>query len=137
MAVSDWEYGVATEPFGNVVGEMVKTPIVKDLVVVFAVGVALSVTLMTNVDEPAVVGVPDNTPAADSVKPAGNVPEFNVHVREPVPPVAANVWEYAVAGEETPPGSGDAVVMVSCACRPVALAIMRIRTGSSFLNIFV
>ena len=41
--------------------------------------------LTVNVDVPAVVGVPEITPAAESVKPAGNVPLSMLHVMGVVP----------------------------------------------------
>jgi len=55
-----------------------------------------SVTRTVNVDAPVPVGVPLITPAADRLRPAGNVPDASDHVFEPVPPVAVRVWEYAV-----------------------------------------
>jgi hypothetical protein len=36
---------------------------------------AVFMACTVNVDEPPVVGVPDNTPAGLNVKPAGNAPE--------------------------------------------------------------
>jgi hypothetical protein len=41
---------------------------------------AVFVACTVNVDEPPVVGVPDNTPAGLNVKPAGNAPEATDHV---------------------------------------------------------
>lgn len=57
---------------------------------------AASVTFAVKPNVPAAVGVPDNTPAPDSVSPPGSVPALTDHVYEPVPPVAASVAEYAV-----------------------------------------
>ena len=58
----------------------------------------------------AVVGVP-LIAAPDSVRPAGSVPDVTDHVYGGVPPVAANVCEYAVP--TVPFERGDGVVMVS------------------------
>ena len=59
-------------------------------------------TVAVNVDAPAVEGVPERTPAPDSESPTGNEPAVTAHVYD-VPPVAANVVEYAtrVAPEGT------------------------------------
>jgi len=57
---------------------------------------AASVTFAVNPNVPAAVGVPDNTPALDSVSPPGSVPALTDHMYEPVPPVAASDAEYAV-----------------------------------------
>ena len=43
-------------------------------------GDALSLTPTVNVDVPAAVGVPEIAPAAESVNPAGRLPDCNVHV---------------------------------------------------------
>ena len=51
---------------------------------------------MLSLDAPVPVGVPLITPAADRLRPAGNVPVASDHVFEPAPPVAVRVWEYAV-----------------------------------------
>ena len=47
-----------------------------------------------------VVGVPLITPAALRLSPAGNMPDFTLHVRVPFAPVAVSVCEY---GELTTP----------------------------------
>jgi hypothetical protein len=52
-----------------------------------AVGVVVSVTLITAVLVPAVEGVPVISPAVLIVRPAGN-PEVAVNVYDPDPPVA-------------------------------------------------
>jgi len=66
----------------------------KAAVAVCAVGVAESVTLAVNGEEPAVVGVPEIVPfAALRFKPAGSVPELMDHVYGVVPPVAVRVAE--------------------------------------------
>ena len=66
------------------------------------------VALTVKLDVPAVVGVPEITPAVERVKPPGNVPVSTLHVIG-VSPVAASVWLYAVP---TVPLGNDAVVMV-------------------------
>jgi hypothetical protein len=58
-----------------------------------------------------VVGVPPMTPAPDSVRPAGSVPVVTDHAYGGVPPVAANVCEYAVP--TVPFERGDDVVIES------------------------
>ena len=56
------------------------------------------------------VGVPETTPlVAVSDKPGSNEPEDTVHVREPVPPVADNVCEYAAPVR----ASGKELVVIS------------------------
>jgi hypothetical protein len=55
------------------------------------------------VELPAVVGVPDSTPAELSVRPAGREPEFTDQVYGVVPPVAVRVTEY---GTPTVPAGG-------------------------------
>jgi hypothetical protein len=44
-----------------------------------------------NVEVPLPVGVPDITPALDSLNPAGRLPEAIDHVKPGVPPLAFNV----------------------------------------------
>ena len=56
-----------------------------------AVVFELSLTRTVNVAEPAVVGVPLITPAADKLKLAGNDPETTDHAYPPVPPLAESV----------------------------------------------
>ena len=65
---------------------------------------------MVTVDEPAVVGVPDTSPAADNVRPAGKLPLVTENVYGAVPPLAVNCCEYAVP--ITPFGStaGETVI---------------------------
>ena len=58
---------------------------------IVAVAPAASLTCTVKLDVPAVVGVPESTPAAVSVNPAGNVPLASDHVYPGVPPLAANV----------------------------------------------
>ena len=51
---------------------------------------AESATRITKSCVPAVVGVPDTIPAAESVKPAGRVPLKRLHAYGGVPPLACN-----------------------------------------------
>jgi hypothetical protein len=53
---------------------------VNDFVAVCAVGVVESVTLIVNVNEPAVVGVPESVPPVERLKPAGNMPELRLQL---------------------------------------------------------
>ena len=57
------------------------------------------------------LGVPLITPAAESVRPAGGVPDVTDHVKPGTPPLAAKVCEYAVP--TVPFGRGDEVVIES------------------------
>jgi hypothetical protein len=65
------------------------------------------VALTVNVDVPAVVDVPESTPAGDSVRPGGNVPLTTDQVIG-VSPVAASVCVYAMP---TVPSGSVAVVI--------------------------
>ena len=72
-----------------------------------------SVTVTVKELVPAVVGVPDKTPAVLKVRPAGSVPVDTVQLKGAVPPDAVRVRLYAVL---TAPGvRGEVVVMVSVA----------------------
>jgi hypothetical protein len=51
------------------------------------------------------------TPAADNVRPAGNVPELRDHVYGGNPPLAARLWEYGMP--IAPLGRGEAVSIAS------------------------
>jgi hypothetical protein len=64
---------------------------VNDCVAVCAVGVVESVTLAVKLKEPAVVGVPEIVPVAESVRPAGKAPEVMLQLYGVVPPLAAKV----------------------------------------------
>jgi len=55
-------------------------------------GEPLSLTLAVKVEELAVDGVPEMTPAEDSANPAGREPEVTDHAYVGVPPVACNDW---------------------------------------------
>src|SRR5687767_13798828 len=51
-----------------------------------------AVARTVNVKVPAVVNVPDNTPAGVSVRPAGNAPAVTANVYGAVPPLADKGW---------------------------------------------
>jgi hypothetical protein len=117
VAARLWEYATPTWPLGrdvvvivNVAGAMVRFK--------FTVAVCAedpeSVTLnVSGVAVTGVVGVPPISPVeAFSAKPAGNVPAVSCHVKAPVPPVAARLWEYATP---TWPLGRDVVVIVNVA----------------------
>jgi len=84
------EYAVPWTPFGR--GDAVVIVRTALIVIVndFCAVCTPSVTCAVKVD-PAPVGVPLMTPAADNARPAGGVPEASDHVFEPVPPVAVKV----------------------------------------------
>ena len=107
------EYEVPTAPFGR--GDAVviesgggSTARTKDFVVICD---ALSRTWTVKFAVPSVVGVPEITPAADNVRPAGGVPDVTDHKYGGAPPLAAKLWEYSVP--TVPFGSGDDVVIES------------------------
>ena len=51
-----------------------------------------SVTLTVNAATILAVGVPERTPALDSVKPVGNAPAVTVYDKAPAPPATVMVW---------------------------------------------
>ena len=51
-----------------------------------------SVTRIVTLEGPAVVGVPEMTPAVDSDRPGGSAPAVTVNVYGAVPPLAVSVW---------------------------------------------
>ena len=64
-----------------------------------------SVTVATNAAIPAVVGVPDTTPADDRARPGGSAPRLSDQEYGEAPPVATMVCEYCTP--TTPEGSGE------------------------------
>ena len=68
-----------------------------------SVTAAASVTVTSKFEVPAVVGVPEMTPALLIASPAGSDPVDSDQLYGVVPPVAARVVEYAVP--TVPPGS--------------------------------
>ena len=97
-------------PFGNDVVIMVGATgaVVTVMDKNFVLLPTLLVAFISKSEVPAVVGVPEISPAVESVKPLGRLPKFNDQVIGIVP-VAASCALYAVP--VTPPGSVD-VVMV-------------------------
>src|SRR5262249_36324962 len=65
----------------------------RDCVVVSALGTALSVSFSTKLDVPVAVGVPVMVPLVLSLSPAGSDPEARDHVHGGTPPPAGNVAE--------------------------------------------
>jgi hypothetical protein len=116
VAASVVEYAVPTCPAGIEVVVIctgvtaAATVIVKDFVVVWAVGVVETVAITVKLNEPAVVGVPEIVPAVDSASPPGNAPELRLHVYGVVPPLAPSVVEYATP---TCPFANEVVVIAS------------------------
>ena len=72
---------------------------------------AESVAVMEKLYGFAVVGVPERSPAAESVRPPGSVPFVTAQVTTPVPPLEASVTLYGVVTE--PVGSAAGVVIAS------------------------
>jgi hypothetical protein len=70
---------------------------------------------------PGSVGVPLSTPAALRFRP-GSDPDESDHVYGAVPPIAENVWEYAVPA--VPAGSGDPVIIVSLGASTVNVRLL-------------
>ena len=82
-----------------------------------AVRAAASVTLAVKLNVPAVVGVPDKSPAEERVSPPGNAPALTVQVRRlqerkrqhkrlPTPRTVNRPWIlYAHVGRSAPPNS--------------------------------
>ena len=103
-----------------------KVPLVVTVRIYVCVAVAkeLSVTRTAKVETPVVVGVPVTAPDADSVSPAGRVPEMIDQVYGELPPVAVRVCEYprAVAAGK----SGEVVVMVSPALPPEVIVSVKV-----------
>jgi hypothetical protein len=73
-------------------------------------GELLSVTFTVKLDVPVLVGVPEITPAPDSVSPAGRAPELTDQLYAGVPPVALNAALYPVP---SCPAESVVVVIVS------------------------
>src|SRR5471030_2180035 len=94
LAVMVWLYAATVDPFGSVVGLRVIVGQVVTLTVYDRVPVQplLAVALSVKVELPAVVGVPERTPAVVRVSPAGRVPLDTVKVYGLLPPLAVIVW---------------------------------------------
>lgn len=79
-----------------------------------------SLTLIVKLKFPAVVGIPEIVPVVDRVRPTGKVPELMLQLYGMVPPVAANVVEYAVP---TCPDGTDVVVICSDAAPAITVRL--------------
>jgi hypothetical protein len=108
-AASACEYAVPTIPAGNDAVVIAKAGLIVSDSAFVVLPFALSVTFTVKLLDPALPGVPDIVPPADSVKPEGSVPSDTVHVYGADPPEAASACEYAVL---TAPAGRDAVVIV-------------------------
>lgn len=95
-----------------------------DLVAIF--DAASATVTATLVNEPAVVGVPDNTPVLGAMVSPGGWP-VTCHVYGGVPPEAM-IWSLYVV-LTVPPGSGDAVVITSAAGAMVTLNVWEFVSG--------
>jgi hypothetical protein len=102
VTCSVWLYAVETVPPGRLVVVTVNCETTTILSVCVAALELVSVTFTVKFAVPAVVGVPEITPAVFNVNPAGRLPDEIVHVYGEVPPVTCSVWLYAV--ETVPPG---------------------------------
>ena len=115
LAAKVWEYAMPAVPVAR--GEAVLIESSGGLTVsengldVICAGVSLSATCIVKLAVTGVVGVPLITPAADNVRPAGNVPDVALQVYGVMPPLAVNVCEYAVP--EVAAARGDVVVIES------------------------
>jgi hypothetical protein len=78
------------------------TPSVKAFVTVCGVPAVESATRTVKEKAPLVVGVPDNAPPGESVRPLGRAPALMDHVYGAFPALAVKVWLYdwpCVAGD--------------------------------------
>ena len=106
-----WLYAVPTVPAGNGEAVEIERAAVAALIVTENAFVAVPppVTWTVKSKVPAAVGVPPRAPAEERVRPAGSVPADTDQVYGVVPPVAANVWLYAVPAV---PDASEAVEIV-------------------------
>lgn len=93
------------------------------------VAAAVSVTRTVNDAVLLAVGEPLMTPVVDSVTPAGSAPDARLHVRAPVPPVAANVALYAVP--TVPPGNVAVVIARGGVVDTVTVAVANAGVAAS------
>ena len=92
-------YAALTTPFGKfdevvvtVSGALLLIAMLRFAVVLTAVGVSESVSVIVKLELPRAVGVPLMAPVEElSVRPAGNVPVVTAQVYGVTPPVAARV----------------------------------------------
>ena len=113
VAANVWLYAVPTVPVGSgddvVIDSAAGSTVTENAFVAVPPPLAWTVKFET----PAADGVPLKTPAEESVSPAGSAPDNTDQPYGVVPPVAANVWLYALP--TVPVGSGDDVVIDSAA----------------------
>ena len=69
-----------------------------------------SVAVTVKLNTPAVVGVPLRTPALESDRPVGTVPDVTAKLYGDVPPLAVIVWLYAVLNVPFGRVDGDSVM---------------------------
>ena len=113
VAASVWLYALPTVPAGSGLTVVIDSAAGSTVTANAFVAVPPPVTWTVKLEVPAALGVPLKTPAEDSVSPAGSAPEVTDQPYGGVPPVAANVWLYALP--TVPAGSGDDVVIDSAA----------------------
>jgi hypothetical protein len=85
-----------------------------------------SLTLTVKLYVPAVVGVPDNCPEVDKLKPAGTVPDATPHEYGVVPPLALSVAVYA---DPTCPEDNEFVLMTRAGTGAAATAMLKARVA--------
>lgn len=88
------EYAAPTVPLASVLGVTVIAAHPAAIVSVYAwlpVSPIESVTVIVKGNVPVWVGVPESTPAEESVRPDGSAPVVTAKVTAPVPPAAASV----------------------------------------------
>jgi hypothetical protein len=117
-------YPLPSRPAESVVVVIVScgAPIVSEIAAVcVCAGELLSVTATVKFELPLAVGVPEITPAFDSVRPAGRLPEEIDHVYPGVPPLALSVKLYATP---TCPAPSVVVLIVNGAVVVVGEVVM-------------
>src|SRR5436853_7886014 len=84
-------------------------------------GSAVSFAMATKLNGPDCVGVPDRTPAEESVTPEGSAPDATVHAYGAKPPIAPRLAVYgwlttepAIEDFEMPSGSHSRIASVAC-----------------------
>jgi hypothetical protein len=97
VAASVWLYATPIWPFGTLVVVITRSGgiVIDKALVAVSAGVCESVTRTVKLEVPAVVGVPEITPPALKLSPAGRLPVWRDQEYGVTPPVAANVWLYA------------------------------------------
>jgi hypothetical protein len=131
LAASVCEYAVPAVPFGS---EDVATVRAAGAIAILSCFVAVvfdeSLTCTVKLVLPAVLGVPEMTPAGLSERPAGRFPEDTAHELPPDPPLAASVCEYAVPA--VPFGSEDVVTVRAAAAIAILSCFVAVVFDESF-----